>query len=184
MPRSTACRARSGAHQRASGTPGLGGQLAGQGLDLGGLQGTEGGRAAGALAVGQARQALLGEPVPPGSHGVQVQTRLVGDARVGASARGVQDDPRAHPHPVVGLVAVGHLLHSLALGGAQGYRASSGNGQGRQADREKWITTGRSLPQDTTHHTGSGVNPPKDLRSRRLRGDVFDQGFDEGRGRG
>lgn len=32
------------------------------------------------------------------------------------------------------------------LGGARDYRAGSGNGQGRQADREKWITTGRSLP--------------------------------------
>lgn len=28
----------------------------------------------------------------------------------------------------------------------QGYRACGGNGQGRQADREKWITTGQSLP--------------------------------------
>jgi hypothetical protein len=43
---------------------------------------------------------------------------------------------------VLGLVAVGRFLQPLALGGAQDYRAGGGNRQGRQAVREKWITTG------------------------------------------
>jgi hypothetical protein len=43
-------------------------------------------------------------------------------------------------------VAVGHLLQPLAFGGTQDYRAGGGNRQGRQADREKRITTGQSLP--------------------------------------
>jgi hypothetical protein len=41
---------------------------------------------------------------------------------------GLQDDLRAHPRPVLGLVAVGHFLQSLTLGGTQGDRTGGGNG--------------------------------------------------------
>jgi hypothetical protein len=51
-------------------------------------------------------------------------------------------------------VTVGHHLQPLALGSALGYRAGGGNGQGRQADRQKRITTGQSLPYPPTGPSG------------------------------
>lgn len=83
--------------------------------------------------------ALVGEPAAPAPDRVQMQAGLPGDARVGASACGLQDDLRAHPQPVLSLVAVGHQFQPLALGSTQGDWTGSGNRQGRQADREKRI---------------------------------------------
>jgi hypothetical protein len=65
-------------------------------------------------------------------------------------------------------VAVGHLLQALALDGAQGYRAGDDNGQGRQADREKWITTGRSLPHPFPGRSGRMVAMPTPSEHTRL----------------
>ncbi|WP_164247433.1 hypothetical protein [Streptomyces sp. S4.7] len=64
----------------------------------------------------------------------------------------MQDDLRADPQPVLGLMAVGHLLQPLTLGGGQDYRAGQGNGHDRRADREKWITAGRALPRRLMRH--------------------------------
>ncbi|MFI9787678.1 hypothetical protein ACIHEI_29855 [Kitasatospora sp. NPDC051984] len=80
----------------------------------------------------------------------------------------MQHDLRAHPQPVLGLVAEGHLLQSLALGGAQGYRAGGGNGQGRQAYPEKWITTDRSLPYPATGPSGRMSAMPTPSEHTRL----------------
>jgi hypothetical protein len=55
---------------------------------------------------------------------------------------------------MLGLVAVGHPLQPLTLGGAQDYRAGSGNGQGRQADPEKRITMDRCLPAPDLRRVG------------------------------
>jgi hypothetical protein len=65
-------------------------------------------------------------------------------------------------------VTVGHLLQSLAFGGAQDYRAGGGNRQGRQADREKWITTGRSLPHPATGPSGRMAAMPTPSEHTRL----------------
>jgi hypothetical protein len=51
-------------------------------------------------------------------------------------------------------VTVGHLLQTLALGGVQNYRTGGGNRHGGQTDREKWITTGCSLPHPGTDPSG------------------------------
>lgn len=146
--RATASRASSGHDQREIGTP-VGGQSAGQRLDLGGLQRREPSGTAAALTAFEPEQARLGEPATPAAHGVQVQPRLPGDARVGTSARGVQDDLRTHPQPVLGLVAVGHLLQPHAFGGSQGYRTGSADGHGGRTDRLKWIT-GKPQPAPPT----------------------------------
>jgi hypothetical protein len=63
--------------------PGLGRELAGQGLGLGDLHGGEAGWVPVALAVGQGRQAALGKPTPPGAHRVHVYLRIDGDTCVG-----------------------------------------------------------------------------------------------------
>lgn len=82
---------------------------------------------------------MLGEPAPPGADRVEMQPRLAGDARIGPSTRRMQHHLRAHPQPVLGFVAVGHLLQPFAIGSTQDYRTGTGNRQGRQADQEKWI---------------------------------------------
>jgi hypothetical protein len=65
-------------------------------------------------------------------------------------------------------VAVGHLLQPLALAGAQDYRTGAGNGQGRQADREKWTTTGRSLPYPAIGPSGRMSAMPTPSEHTRL----------------
>lgn len=121
----------------------LGGQLAGEGLDLSSLQRREGGGTAGPLEVAEGGPPGCGEAAAPRTDGVQVQPGLTGDAGVGPAPGRVQHHVGALPDPVLGPVAVGHFLQPLPLGGGQGYRAGRGNGQGRQADREKWMTVGR-----------------------------------------
>jgi hypothetical protein len=74
--------------------PGLGRELAGQGLGLGDLHGGEAGRAPAALAVGQGRQAALGKPAPPGAHRVHMHPRLDGDTCVGPAPSRQEHDPR------------------------------------------------------------------------------------------
>jgi hypothetical protein len=83
--------------------------------------------------------ASVGEPAATAPDRVPMQVGLPGDARVGASACGLQDDLRAYPRPVLGLVAVGHRFQSLALGRTQGDRTGGGNRQGRQDGQEKRI---------------------------------------------
>ncbi|MGY3062461.1 hypothetical protein ACVWZD_006759 [Streptomyces sp. TE3672] len=112
---------------------GFGRQLAGQSFGLGDLQRGEHRRAAGAFAVRQLGQAVLGEPAPPG--------RTV--SRCGRVSRVMRalDRPRAacsttcaHPQPVLGFVAADHLLQPFAIGGTQDYRRARATGKaGRQA---------------------------------------------------
>lgn len=137
MPRRAASRASSGHDQRESGT--LGRQPASRRLDLGGLQRCERGGKAVALTVFEPGQARLGEPATQAAHGIQMQPRLPGDACVGASIRRVQHHLRTHLQPVLGLVAIGHLLQPHAFGGTRGYRTRGGDGHCGRTDRPKWI---------------------------------------------
>jgi hypothetical protein len=116
---------------------GLGGQLAGQRLGLGDLHGGEARGTSGARAVGQGRRTAVGEPATPGANCVQVQTRLACDPRVGAPPRRVQHDLRAYPQPVLGLVAVGHLLQPLTPGGSEEDRACGSERQRGRTVHEK-----------------------------------------------
>lgn len=54
--------------------------------------------------------------------------------------RGVQHHLCTHPQPVLGLVAVGHLLQPPAFGGTRGYQTGGADGHGGRTDRPKWIT--------------------------------------------
>jgi hypothetical protein len=66
----------------------------------------------------------------------------------------VQHDLRPVSQPILGLVAVGHLLQPLALRGAQGYRTDAGNGQGRQPIERNGSRTSRSLSYPATDPWG------------------------------
>lgn len=160
MPRRAASRASSGHDQRESGTSLSAGRPAGQRFDLGGLQRCERGGTAAALTVFEPGQAHLGEPATPAAHGVQMQPGLPGDACVGASMRGVQHHLCTHPHPqpVLGLVAVGHLLQPHAFGGTRGCRTGGADGHGGRTDRRKWITGPAACP--VRHRPGLGSSSP------------------------
>ncbi|ROQ78267.1 hypothetical protein EDD95_4871 [Streptomyces sp. CEV 2-1] len=146
MPRVTASRASSGHDPARKRHSALGRQPAGQCLHLDRLQGRERRRAAGSLTVPEPGKSLLGEAAPASAHRVEVQIRLPRDVGIGTAVRGVQHDLRPHPLPVLALVAPGHLLQPLAIGGGQKYRTGDGNRHGRRANREKRITVGGGLP--------------------------------------
>lgn len=150
--RALASRARSGHDQRDSGAPVSAGSWQARVLSWAACGAAEGGRADRTLAVGRPGLALCGEPAPPPAHGVHMQAGLLaGGARVGTSARGVQHDLRTHPDLVGSLMAPGRLLQPVALGGSQDDRAGGSNGQGRQADHQKWI-----LPEGVCRATRHG----------------------------
>lgn len=169
MPRRAASRASSGHDQRESGTSLSAGRPAGQRFDLGGLQRCERGGTAAALTVFEPGQAHLGEPATPAAHGVQMQPGLPGDACVGASMRGVQHHLCTHPHPqpVLGLVAVGHLLQPHAFGGTRGCRTGGADGHGGRTDRRKWITGPAACPVRHRPGLGSSSPSPRDDRCKR-----------------
>jgi hypothetical protein len=144
----TASRASSGHDQRTSGVPVSAGSWQASALTWAVCSAVNAGGRPGRLRSARPGRPCAANRPPPGADGVQVQARLAGDARVGASAGGVQDDLRADPHPVLGLVAVGHRLQPLALLGGRGYRAGWGNGHGRRAYREKWIRTATACRAD------------------------------------
>ncbi|GGX34039.1 hypothetical protein GCM10010341_64430 [Streptomyces noursei] len=77
----------------------LGGELAGQCLDLGGLHRSERGRAAAAFTIPESGQSRLGKPAPPSAHSVDVQPCLPRDTRVGATAPGMQNHLNLGAHP-------------------------------------------------------------------------------------
>ncbi|WP_371502891.1 hypothetical protein [Kitasatospora sp. NBC_00374] len=85
-----------------------------------------------------------------GGQAVEVRSAGLRDWHVGKPAHPVMVEVAARcgydlgalAQPVLGRVAVSHLLQPLTLGGGQGDRACESERQPGRAVREKWMTTG------------------------------------------
>ena len=92
---------------------------AGQGLDLDDLHRGEAGRAPRTGSIREAVESVLAEPPAPFADGVDVQTQLGGDRRVGIAVRGGQHDSGANNLTMLGPSRAGSGGEDGLVGGGQ-----------------------------------------------------------------